>query len=103
MITAILLHKDNLYSFDIQDGQLVSVGSDKKDNVLVPDFASGQIVVKRKGIALYVNAKKAYGYEQNSIPMNTIILLNGSTKTALYFCVNTGTEDGCIELPTTVF
>lgn len=99
MITAILLHNDNLYSFGIRDGQVVLVGSDPKDNVSVPDFTGGQIVVKRKGNALYVNAKKAYGYEQNSIPLNTIILLNAATKTALYFCVDTGTEDGCIELP----
>ena len=67
IITAVLLHNDNLYSAVLQYGQEISMGSNKKDTVQIAGFASGQIVIKWKSTGIYVNAKKAYGFEKNAV------------------------------------
>ena len=99
VITAVLLHNDNLYSFQLQYGQEVSVGSNKKDNIQIAEFASGQIVIKWKNNGVYVNARKAYNFEKEVVPLNTIMVLNNATKTVLYLSSETSTSDKSIKLP----
>lgn len=99
IITAVLLHNDHLYSFPIQLGQEVSIGSNKKDGLQVAEFASSQIVVKWKNSGIYVNAKKAYDFEKEVVPLNTMLVLNSATKTVLFFSSETSTTDKSIKLP----
>jgi len=99
VITVVLLHNDNLHSFALQYGQEVSIGSNKKDNLQIPEFASSQIVVKWKNSGVYVNAKKAYNFEKDVVPLNTIIVLNNATKTVLYLSSETSESEKSIKLP----
>lgn len=98
-ITGVLLHHDHLYSFPLQPGREVSIGSHKRDQVQVSDFAGGQIVLKWKPTGVYVNAKKAYQFQQEAAPLDTILVLDGATKTALYLCSQTSVSDQSLELP----
>ena len=99
VITAVLLHNDNLYSFQLQYGQELSIGSNKKDDIQISEFASGQIVIKWKSNGVYVNARKAYNFEKEVVPLNTIMVLNNATKTVLYLSSETSTSDKSIKLP----
>ena len=99
VITAVLLHNEQLYSFPLQQGQQISIGSHKKDDVQIPSFASSQIVLKWKPLGIYANAKKAYNFEKDSLPLNTILVLDGATKTALYLSSETAVSEKTIKLP----
>lgn len=99
VITIVLLHKDMLFQRQIELGQELSIGSHKKDDVFVPDFMPEQIRirVKNNGIALY--AKKAYNFERESLPMDTIISLDKMNGTAVYFSSMTSKLNKTIKLP----
>ena len=99
VITAVLLHNDNLFSFPLQYGQEVSIGSHKKDDVQIAEFASGQIVIKWKPNGVYINAKKAYNFEKEVVPLNTILVLDNATKTLMYLSSETSVSDKNIKLP----
>ena len=99
VITAVLLHNENLYSFALQYGQEISIGSNKKDNIQIAEFASGQIVIKWKNTGVCVNARKAYNFEKEVVPLNTILVLNNATKTVLYLSSETSTSEKSIKLP----
>lgn len=99
IITAVLLHNDHLYSFPLQFGQEVSIGSNKKDDLQIAEFISNQIVIKWKSSGVYVNAKKTYDFEKDVVPLNTMLVLNSTTKTVLFFSSETSTSDKTIKLP----
>lgn len=99
VITAVLLQNEHLYSFALRYGQEISVGSNKKDDVQIAEFTSGQIVIKWKNNGVYVNAKKAYNFEKEVVPLNTIMVLNNATKTVLYLCSETSVSEKSIKLP----
>ena len=85
IITAVLLHNEHLYSVPIQPGQEVSIGSGKKDDVKVAEFGSNQIDIKWKDSGVRIYAKKAYGFELDVAPLNTVLVLSNETNTILYF------------------
>lgn len=99
VITAVLLHNENLYSVALRYGQEISIGSNKKDNIQIAEFTSRQIVIKWKNAGVYVNARTAYNFERNMVPLNTIIILDNATKTVLYLSSETVTSEKSIKLP----
>lgn len=98
-ITAVLLHKDNLYSFVLRYGQEIAIGSNKKDTVQVAEFDHSQIVVKWGSAGIYVNARRAYNFERDAVPLNTVTVLDPATKTGLYFSQETSVSSESIRLP----
>lgn len=98
-ITVVLLHNESLYSFVLEYGKELTFGSGKKDTIKIEDFASGQISVLWKNTGVSVNARKAYGFEKETVPMNAITVLDGRTKTALYFSTETANSDKILKLP----
>ena len=99
IITAVLLHNDNLYSSRITLGQELSLGSHKKDTIQIPEFGPTQVSLKWKANGIAINAKKAYGFETERAPLDTVIVLNNQTKTALYLSSETSEFGEPIKLP----
>ncbi len=99
VVTIVLLHNDNIYHSTIEMGQEISIGSHKKDNLFVSEFSAEQIVVKWKRTGFSVNAKKAYDFDKESVPLDTIMVLDKSTKTVLYLSSLTSQSSESIKLP----
>lgn len=99
IVTIVLLHNDNMFQTTITPGKEVSIGSHKKDNLIVPEFAPQQICIKWKNDGISVNAQKAYGFEKDNIPLNTSIILNQETRTALFLSSETSDSSTRIRLP----
>ncbi len=99
VITAVLLHNDSLYSSALEFGQEITIGSNKKDKIQIAEFVSEQIVIKWRNTGVYVNAKKAYNFEQNVVPLNSITVINEATKTYLYLSSETSNSNKNIKLP----
>lgn len=98
VVTIVLLHNENLYQSTIEMGQEISIGSHKKDNVFVPDFAAEQIKIKWKNTGFSVSAKKAYDFEKDAVPLDTIMVLDKATKTVLYLSSMTSHSERSIKL-----
>ncbi len=98
-ITAVLLHQDNLFHTTLEMGQEITFGSHKKDDVRVEDFSPEQISIKWKPNGIAVKAQKAYGFEKESLPLDSIIMLHSASKTALYFSSMTSQSPQTITLP----
>ncbi len=99
IITIVLLHQDMLYYSKIESGQTVTFGSHKKDTIKVPDFSSEQISVKWKKSGLSINAKKAYSFEENMPKLDTILVLDKGTRTALFLSTLYSEEVPSYSLP----
>ena len=99
IITAVLLHNERLYSYSLQYGQELSFGSHKKDTVQIPEFSSNQIVLKWRQNGVSVDAGRAYNFEKDVVPLNTLIVLNNATKTVLFLSSDTSVSDKSIRLP----
>ena len=94
VITVVLLHNEHLYETAISSGEAVTFGSHKKDTVQVPDFAAGQVTVKWKKNGILVSARKAYNYEMDMAPLDTMLVLDKIRKTALFLSsLTTETEE----------
>lgn len=98
-ITAVLSTNDTMYTFPLELGAKVTVGSHKKDTVQVADFAAGQIVLQQKLSGVYVNARKAFGFEESGVPLDTIVVLDNASRTMLYLSSITGPCDRQVALP----
>ncbi len=99
IVTIVLLHNDNIYHSLIELGQEISIGSNKKDDVFVADFSAEQITVKWKKTGFSVNAKKAYNFDKDAVPLDTIMVLDKPTKTVLYLSSLTSQSEKSIKLP----
>ncbi len=99
VVTIILLHNDCLYNATIESGGTVTFGSHKKDSVRINNFMPNQVVVKWKKNGISVNAKKAYNFENNTIPLDTMIILDKINRTAIYFSTLTSQSDSSYTLP----
>ena len=98
-VTVVLLHNDSIYHYVLEQGKSVSIGSHKKDDIFVSDFASGQIEIKWKKSSISVDAKKAYGFNKDDVPLDTMMVLDKSTKTLLYISSEISKSDKTIKLP----
>lgn len=98
-LSAVLLHNSKSYYFTLVQGKDISIGAGKKDDVNVPGFANGQIQIKYKGENVSVNAKKAYGFENPSVPLDELIMLDNTGNTVLYFSSISSQSDQTLTLP----
>ena len=98
-VTVVLMHKDNLYNTTIEYGETISIGSGKKDNINIPEFINEQIVLKWRNAGIGVNASKAYNFDKDVVPLDTIIVLDRINKTALYLSSQTSVSTETITLP----
>lgn len=99
IVTVVLLHNDNIYHSTIELGKTVSIGSHKKDNIFVDGFSAGQVVIKWRNNGFLVSAKKAYNFERDCVPLDTLIMLDKPTKTVLFLSSHTSQSKQTIELP----
>ncbi len=83
-VTVVLLNQDMIYHTTLESDKTVTFGSHKKDTVQVPGFASEQITIKWKKNGIHVNAKKAYSFEKEMAPLDTMLVLDRVTRTALF-------------------
>jgi len=99
LISAVLLHDNQSYYFVLEPGKDISIGSGKKDGINVVGFANSQITIKNRNGDIYVNAKKAYGYETASAPLDDLIVLDMNSSTILYFSSITSESETTLTLP----
>lgn len=83
-VTVVLLHNDSLYNVTLDMGQEISIGSHKKDDINIADFAPAQISIKWKAPGIGVHAQKAYNFDKDIVPLDTIMMLDPVRRTALY-------------------
>ena len=96
---AVLLHNDNAYSAILDTGQKLSFGTHKKDDVQVPGFGPAQVTLQSKTSGIFLDAGKAYQIRLNPAPMDSIILLNQDTRTALFLSSHTSQAQQTLRLP----
>lgn len=101
VVTIVLLHNDSIYHAPIGMGEEVSIGSHKKDQIFVDGFSAGQIVVKWKKTGFSVNAKRAYNFDRDAVPLDTIVVLDKPTKTVIYLSSLTAPAGEALKLPYT--
>ena len=99
IVKVILLYKDNLFQSTIENGQSISFGSHKKDSVLVKDYPQEGIIVKWKKTGISIIAKKTYGFEQDSVPLDTVISLSKDKKAVLFLSPVVITQGYSFKLP----
>ena len=98
-VTVVLLHNDSLYNVTLDMGQEISIGSHKKDDIKIADFAPEQILIKWKASGIGVHAQKAYNFDKDIVPLDTIMMLNPITRTALYISSMASQSSEKITLP----
>ncbi|MGN0165886.1 MAG: type VII secretion protein EssC [Lachnospiraceae bacterium] len=98
-IAVALKYNDRLYNTTIEQGQEISIGTHKKDNVQVPGFLTRQMVIKWKKNGISVNSKKPFVYENNSVPLDTLIFLDESGDTLIFFSTVSGKSEQTVKLP----
>lgn len=98
-ITAVLLYNNNLIQSSLEPNHEITFGSHKKDTVFIPGFEPQQIKIKWKANGVSVDAKKAYGYESNAVPINSIIILSKEQRVILYLSTLVGSSTQTVKLP----
>lgn len=98
-ITTVLLNNDNLIQTVLSSGEEISFGSHKKDTIKIQGFEPEQIKIKWKSSGISIDAKKAYGYESNSAPLDSIIILSKEDKVVLYLSSLCDSSSETIKLP----
>ena len=97
--SVVLLHKDNLYSAQLNFGQDFTFGSNKKADIIIPEFTAEHIRLKWKNNSISINAKKTYNFETDAAPLNTIIVLDKINKTAIYLSAQQDETPQSVKLP----
>lgn len=76
VINAILVHMDQMYRILVAQGDEVTFGKHKKDDVEVSTFDPQQIRVAYKKGKVRLDAKEKYGVAIKDVPLESIILLD---------------------------
>ncbi len=98
-ITAVLLYNNSLIQSSLEPNREITFGSHKKDTVFIQDFEPQQIKIKWKANGVSVDAKKACGYESNTAPIDSIIILSKEKRVILYLSTLTGSSAQTVKLP----
>lgn len=96
--TLVLLHEDRLFYAELKPGEELTIGSHKKDHIQLAEFKPAQISVKWKTGGICVQAKKAYDFSRENVPLDTTIMLDRQTRTALYICSEATQSEQIIRL-----
>lgn len=86
-----LTHQDCIYHAKLKFGDEITIGSHKKDQVIVDQFLTRQIRIQWKGNGITVSAKKAYEFEKSNIPTDAMLVLDKESNTIL--CITSEQED----------
>ena len=83
-VTVVLMRKDELFRYRLEEGHSVTFGSHKKDNVYVEGFSQSQIAIRYLPSGITLNAVKAYNCEMTDVPLDSMIILDKNECTILY-------------------
>lgn len=83
-VTVVLMRKDELFRYRLEEGHSVTFGSHKKDNVYVEGFSQSQIAIRYLPSGITLNAVKAYNCEMTDVPLDSMIILDKNERTILY-------------------
>lgn len=97
--SVVLLHNDDIYHNILSDGQKLSFGTHKKDDVQVPGFGHGQISLWCRPGGILMDAGKVYKVKLDPAPMDRVILLDRDTKTALFISSLAARSNQTLRLP----
>lgn len=99
VVTVAFLKGDYIYHTEIEYRQEITIGSGKKDTINVAELAQEQITVKWKKNGISVRADKSYGFREDHVAFNKVIVLDYASRTALYFSPDTSTDAEGVKLP----
>lgn len=97
--SVVLLHNDDIYHTILSDGQKLSFGTHKKDDVQVPGFDHGQISLWCRPGGILMDAGRVYKIKTEPAPMDRVILLDRDTKTALFISSLASRSNQTLRLP----
>lgn len=93
------LYKDSIFHTEIEEGQKITIGSGKKNTIMVPELQEDQIVMKWKGQRLLLNSKMPYPVSNQEIQMNHMAIIDQDTHMAVHVNPNPGVCDEQVKLP----
>ena len=85
IIAVAFLKNDCIYHTMLEQGKKISIGSHKKDDVIVPELDSSDVVIRWKTKGIHVNAKKKYNFDKDISSLDSFVVLDKETKTAICF------------------
>lgn len=93
---AVLIHGDRLYYGIIQNGGQITFGSGKKDTVLVEDYEPKQITITNRNGNISI---KGINIDQRNVPMESIVIVDETSETYIYFTTLTRKANKEYNLP----
>ena len=85
IIAVAFLQNDCIYHISLEQGKKITIGSNKKDDLIVPDFGPSDITIKWKSKGIHVNAKKKYNFDKDITSLDSFVVLDKESKTAICF------------------
>lgn len=69
--------ENNIYHFLIEEGEKVTIGSGKKDTVLVTALQDGQVAVFwKRGKGIFLSSKDPFYFPNQAIDLNRMTVMN---------------------------
>lgn len=102
--TAVFIHSgpgqngDILVRMKLENGKKISIGSGKKDSVIIPDLEEGHLVIEKtpKGIKV---VSKPWMYSERYAPEGQMIVLNKYSGSVLYLFDDEGESSPPVKVP----
>ena len=97
-IRVVLLNNMNMYHASLEDGNEVSFGTGKKDDIFVEGYLEEQVVVVYRKGHLFVHAMKGFGVDQQ-IDLDDIVILSKELRVMIFATEETLEQPTEIRLP----
>ena len=92
--------ENNIYHFLIEEGEKVTIGSGKKDTVLVTALQDGQVTVFWKsGKGIFLSSKDPFYFPNQAIDLNRMTVMNPEHRMSLYISFYMGQSVQIVALP----
>lgn len=93
------LFEDRIYHIYMEEGQKVTVGSGKKDNIQIPELKTDQVTLKWKPKGVFLSSKAPYILANQVIEKDKITIINEEPLMAIYFSTDVGASEYQMKLP----
>lgn len=92
--------EENIYHFFLEEGEKVTLGSGKKDTVIIEALAEKQVSVQfKKGKGIFVSSKSPYFFGNQQILLDAVIMINRNHRMYLYAGEYRGQSPELVALP----
>lgn len=99
IITFAMTFAGNLYRANIENGSKIKIGSGKKDNIIIPAFGDGKMIVSYSGGKVGIRTKHIFGFSESDCPLKKMICVDEKSRCFVYLDFYEGENDEKIQLP----